>query len=84
MKSANQGFLVHNKESSLYGELLYGKLTVYQIIIIHNIYTIGPRDSLDAGADKIIWLYRGLAITEFTRKPIYSMKLVVLDWRKRL
>ena len=43
-----------------------------------NTYTIEPRDSQIGGAAKIIWLYRGLVITGFTKKSIYLMKSVNL------
>ena len=54
------------------------------IILLHfgaktdNIITIEPRDSQIGGAAKIIWLYRGLVITGFTKKSIYLMKSVNL------
>ena len=41
--------------------------------------TISPRDSQVGSAGKIIWLYRGLVITGFTRKSLYSMKLFIFD-----
>ena len=44
-----------------------------------DVYTISPRDSQVGGAGKIIWLYRGLVITGFTRKSLYSMKLFIFD-----
>ena len=57
---------------------------IIYLFLYFNIYTIDPRDSLVGGAGKIIWIYRGLAITGFSKKSIYSMKSVILDLRKRL
>ena len=40
--------------------------------------TIGSRNSLVGRADKIIWLYSGLADSKFNGNSIYSIKLDIL------